>query len=555
LLIRGSMSNTEADTEKLDRDPHSPRALDDLLGRAHRALETSQPDRARLLAQRALAGAQACLHRPSEARALACWAYCDWLASRFRRAHASSQRAAHLFQLLGDAVGEADALVTLAGAASCLGRHEEAVEAALLAVRLVEPLPSGPPAVLACNALAQAYAWSRRFESAAEAFDRAEQLAARCDPPQPPLQVLLQRAYAEALRLSGERFFKGELPDRSDFEALLARCVQQAHVSGAEGIQPGLLGIHRALMATLCGLAACWRGDSSVVQRELSEARRWSSDVSGNTWLQALELWVECEWAWNHCRLGQALQCAALMVDAAIGVEHEQLACVGHLLLAQLHECQGDDRGALEDLRLLRRREELIRAESLESRSRVVKWQIELREHEQTLQQLEASSQQLERLSLEDALTGISNRRHFELRLGERLRSRALAGRPLSIALIDVNDFKQVNDQHSHRVGDQVLCVIARILCSHVRHNDLPARLAGDEFVVAFWDSDERVARQACDRIEAAVSGHDWGSVSPGLRVSISVGVSQAREGDTIAQLVHRADEAMYSAKAARRRI
>lgn len=543
-----------SETEKAGVDPPSPGELEDWLGRARRALETGQPHRARQLAQRALAGAQACLHRPSEARALACLAYCDALTSRWRRVHASSQRAAHLFQLLGDALGEADALITFSGAASCLGRHEEAVEAALLAVRLVEALPSGQPAVLACNALAQAYAWSRSFEAADEAFDRAEQLAVRCDPPEPVLQVLLQRAYAQALRLVGERFFKGALPERSGFEALLARCVREAHVSGAEGIQPGLLVTHRALMATLCGLAACWRGESSVVQRELAEARRWTGELSGGTWLQALEWWVECEWAWDQSRLGQAVQCAALMVDAAMGAEHEQLACLGQLLLAQLHECQGDERGALEVLRLLRRREELIRAESLQSRSRVVKWRLELREHEQALQQLEASSEQLERLSLEDALTGIPNRRHFELRLGERLRSRVLAGRPLSIALIDVNDFKQVNDQHSHRVGDQVLCAIARILRSHVRENDLPARLAGDEFVVAFWDSDEAVARQVCGRIEAAVAHHDWSRIASGLRVSISVGVSQARAGDTIAQLVHRADEAMYGAKAARRR-
>ncbi|GIX23477.1 MAG: hypothetical protein KatS3mg122_0708 [Caldimonas sp.] len=544
-----------SETEKTDSAPPSPGELDDVLARARRALETGQPDRARSLAQRALAGAQACLHRPSEARALACLAYCDWLTSRFRRAQASSRRAAQLFQLLGDTPGEVDALVTLAGAASCLGHHEEAVEAALLAVRLMDPMPSSASAVLAHHALAQAYAWSRSFEAAAEAFDRAEQVAAQCDPPEPTLQILLQRAHAEALRLVGERFFKGELPDRACFEALLARCVQLAHVTGAEGIQPGLLSMHRALLATLGGLAACWRGEATLAQRELSEARRWSREPSASAWLQALELWVECEWAWDRGRLGPAVQCAALMVDAAIRVEHEELACVGQLLLAQLHECQGDERGALEDLKLLRRREELIRAESLESRARVVKWQLELREREQTLQQLEASSEQLERLSLEDALTGIANRRHFEWRTAERLRSRALAGRPLSIALIDVNDFKQVNDRHSHRVGDQVLCTIARILCSHVRENDLPARLAGDEFVVAFWDSDERVARQACERIEAAVVDHDWDSLSPGLRVSISVGVAQARPGDTIAQLVHRADEAMYGAKAARRRL
>jgi len=541
-------------TETALSDPLSPHELESLLTRAHHALEAGRPDRARVLAQRALVGAEACQHRPSEAQALACLAYCDWLASRFRRAHGTSQRAAHLYQMLGDGPGESGALSTLACAASGLGRHEEAVEAALLAVRLVEALPPGPARVVANNALGQAYAWSRSFDQAAEAFEQAEQLAARADPPVSPLQILLQRTHAEALRLGFERFFKGRLPDTSRFESLLARCVQQAHLCGAEGVQPGLLVAHRALLSMFASLEACWRGDAHLAQRELAQARRWSDELAGESWLQVLELWVECELAWDQSRLGHAVQCAALMVDTAIKVEHEQLACIGHLLLAQLHEFQGDARGALEDLKLLRRREELIRAESLESRARVVKWQIELREHEQTLQQLEASSQQLERLSLEDALTGIANRRHFELRMSERLRSRAHAARPASIALIDVDHFKQVNDGHSHQVGDQVLCAIARILSSHVRENDLPARLAGDEFVVAFLDSDERVARQVCDRIEAAVIAHDWHSLSPGLQVSISVGVSQARAGDTVAQTMHRADEAMYAAKQHRRR-
>jgi diguanylate cyclase (GGDEF)-like protein len=535
-------------------DPHTPGEWDALLMRARRALEAERPDRARLFAQRALAGAEACQHRPSEARALACLAYCDWLTSRLRRAHATSQRAAHLFQMLGDAAGESDALVTLSCAASALGRNEEAVEAALLAVRLVEGLPPGPAGVLASNALGQAYAWSRSFDRAQQAFERAERLAALSDSPVSAVQVLLQRTYAEALRLGFERFFKGHLPDISDFESLLLRCVQQAQVRGAEGIQPGLLVTHRALMSMLGGLQACWRGEASLAQRELAQARRWSDEQVRDSWLQVFELWVECELAWDQSRLGHAVQCAALMVDMAIKVEHEQLACVGHLLLSQLHEFQGDARGALEDLKLLRQREELMRAESLESRSRVVKWQIVLREHEQTLQQLEASSQQLERMSLEDALTGIANRRHFELRMSERLRSRAHAGRPVSIALIDVDHFKQVNDRHSHLVGDRVLCAIARILCSHVRENDLPARLAGDEFVVAFLDSEERVARQVCERIEAAVAAFDWGALSPGLRVSISVGVAQAAPGDTVEQAVHRADEAMYAAKQLRRR-
>lgn len=165
------------------------------------------------------------------------------------------------------------------------------------------------------------------------------------------------------------------------------------------------------------------------------------------------------------------------------------------------------------------------------------------------MRSLEATSKSLERLSLEDALTGLSNRRHFEREVGRLLRSLTASSPPLSIALIDVDRFKEINDAHSHLVGDRVLKVIAGLLTDQVRHDDLPARLGGDEFVVLFRGADAHVAAAACERLQQAVARYPWLGLAAGMDVRLSIGLAQAVVGDSIESLLERSDEGMYRAK------
>ena len=236
------------------------------------------------------------------------------------------------------------------------------------------------------------------------------------------------------------------------------------------------------------------------------------------------------------------------MRDLALAVEHEQFACRAHLLLSHLYELQGNDAAAHREHRALRQRERRVIAESLASRESVVSWQLGARQTERHLQQALVASKQFERWSLEDALTGIANRRHFERALAERLRG-ASADAPVTVAMVDVDKFKSVNDRFTHRVGDRVLKTVAAIMASHMRAGDLPARWAGDEFVILFGDTSEAVALHHVDRLRAGVAAFDWESVAPGLRVSVSIGLSQARAGDSAESVLHRSDESMYLTK------
>ncbi len=515
---------------------------------AYRALDAGEPQRAREMAQSVLIAAKSSSNLYQEARALACLAQCDRVGSRLRRASDTSRRAAQLFQRLGEVEGEATALTTLAHVSMLLGRNDEAVEAALLCVRLCDADAPQPPAVFAHNCLGVAYCWSGNFERADEALQDAIEIAGRCVPPVSTYPSRLNQAWVEAARLVDERYQTGRMASLESMERLVAAFRQIETVEG-EGVtvSQALMPLGGTVALALAGLLACWqrRLDDARVQAELA-VRSLSGTV---TWLDALVHWVVSELAWARAEWTVAEKALSEMKEQALAVEHEQMACIGHLLLAQVYEAQGRGDEARREHRMLRQRERKLASESLSSREALVSWQLGARQSERHLQQALVASRQFERWSLEDALTGIANRRHFERILAERLRSSALVARPVTVAMIDVNQFKSINDTFTHQVGDRVLKTLATVLSAAVRSNDLPARLAGDEFVILFDGASARTADDVCERVQRAVAGFDWPSIAVGLRVAVSIGIGQAVEGDTVESLLQRSDRSMYAVK------
>jgi diguanylate cyclase (GGDEF)-like protein len=228
---------------------------------------------------------------------------------------------------------------------------------------------------------------------------------------------------------------------------------------------------------------------------------------------------------------------------------HEGLAAIGHHLASHVRQMRGDYRGALEALRRLSQREQQARAESLKTRVDVIEWQLELRQNRQRVRRLESDSRLYERLAMEDSLTGLANRRRVEAAIARELEGLREEDTPWCLALLDVDRFKQVNDRFSHNVGDAVLKALAEILRGCLRDKDLPARLAGDEFVLLLKEVDEAGAQHICRRIDAAVQAHDWNGLAQGLQASVSIGLAQASPGDTPAALMLRSDQDMYRRK------
>lgn len=537
----------------IDEPALNEASLDTQLKSAHLALDGGDVQTGRELSHKVLKAAQTLGNKRFEAKALLCLAHCDRMLSRYRRAHRASQLAAQGFQLLGDTPGEVLALATHAFVALNLGRNEEAVEAALLSVRLSEFLDNDEHSVLSYNALGAAYFWSHHFDKAEQALRTAIQIAEHASPPLSTFQPQINQWWAQVIRIFHERYYEGGLPSLALMRVCREAVMRQVVREDASEFPMGTNVTTEAVLLFGASLDACWHGQLDQATDDLVALTGWAQRYGTLTWLSALEAWAGAEIAWARRDWPGATQHATKMIEIAVTVEHEQLACLGHLLASQLFMAQGLHGRALDELRRLRLREQLIRSDGLETRENVVDWQIDLRLRQQSIDRLELTSRQLEKLSLEDALTGIPNRRDFERYASELLQRGLEQGQPPCLALVDVDKFKLINDNFSHQVGDAVLKRIAQILKSHVREDDMAARLGGDEFVIIFKTADLSVAQQVCQRICDAVRAFDWSSISPQLESSLSVGVVRAEPGDTVESLTHRSDTAMYDKKKTRR--
>ena len=520
--------------------------LDTTLAAAYATLDAGQLEKARALALSVLTAAKGS-DLLFEARALCCLAHCDRVGSRLRRASEASRQAAQLFEQLGDVRGEANALTTFAHVTMLLGRNDEAVEAAILCVRLCDTQAPQPQTVLAHNCLGLAYSWSGDHDRADASLETAVQVARRCVPAVSIYQPRLNQVWVEASRLLDERYQTGAMKSLQRMAQLADECWQLERSGQGLSVLPGLQAMARTISFASAGLLAAWQGDLAAARVAIESARHSRSGAM--TWLDAFVRWCGAELAWAQQDWPTTERELIQVREMALAVEHEQLACRAHLLLAQVFELQGKNDEARREYRALRQRERRVVAEGMSSREALVRWRLGARQSERHLQQALVASKQFEQWSLEDALTGIANRRHFEQSLAERLPASMAADRPLTVAMIDVDKFKSVNDRFTHRVGDRVLKTTAAIIASHVRAHDLPARWAGDEFVILFHDATEQVAAQICDRIRAAIATFDWESVAPGLRMSVSIGLSEARAGDTADTILHRSDQSMYLTK------
>ncbi len=156
-------------------------------------------------------------------------------------------------------------------------------------------------------------------------------------------------------------------------------------------------------------------------------------------------------------------------------------------------------------------------------------------------------NRQLKFMAQHDALTGISNRNKLYEYLDNGLELYRRYERPSAVIFFDVDDFKQVNDQHGHNEGDRILIEIADIVKSTIRKTDQIGRWGGEEFLIILPESDLEMAAVLAEKLRATIEQHDFGLGTGNL--TCSFGISQVQQADTIASLVHRADKALYLSK------
>ena len=150
-------------------------------------------------------------------------------------------------------------------------------------------------------------------------------------------------------------------------------------------------------------------------------------------------------------------------------------------------------------------------------------------------------------MSFRDPLTGVHNRRYLLEVLEKQMAISEATDFPLSVLLLDVDHFKQINDKLGNAVGDNVLKELSSLLQLHVRSSDIVARYGGEEFVVLLTNTDLDAAIAIAAKLVDAISLYDFIGVD--WHITSSIGVVRHKRGESIERLIERADQLLYQAK------
>ncbi len=160
--------------------------------------------------------------------------------------------------------------------------------------------------------------------------------------------------------------------------------------------------------------------------------------------------------------------------------------------------------------------------------------------------QAKRANQKLQRQAIRDGLTGLFNHAFMDGLIGDAINRARRSKTPVALLMIDVDNFKLINDNLGHNAGDEALKEIVKVLSSNKRSTDYLGRWGGDEIIMLLTDTDLPGASHLAEKLRSLIDTH---SFRGGMHITISLGTSQYQEGDTPVSFVERADAAMYRAK------
>ena len=466
---------------------------------------------------------------------------CHVAQSAYAEARGCLREAAQRFGELGNQAKEAVSWSVLAATCSSLGDYEEAVGAARRAQYVAEKMPPTKTRLMVLINAGIVYADVGAFDDAQESFTTASKLAHAGQHREARSILRANAAHLTISRARYERDIDGRSISRSVIETCLKEC---------EGLLKSETGhtisawTEAALLANIVQARALL-GDFTGALARSAEALQLADTLNATTAIIGCALAI-AEASLGLSETGAAERAADRAAALANRLDNTFLLGAAHRLRSRVYEVTGRLAEALAEER------EFSRAQSMEIRrrsthiARAQAWREAVVQKEKAVSALEAERAQLEELSLHDTLTGLKNRRF----LNDFVRRELQAGVDLTVALVDVDRFKAINDNFSHRVGDDVLVGIASAMTACLRGTDFAVRLAGDEFVIVMPGANGKSAEGVRQRLKDTVRNHDWASVAPGLpQVSISIGLAQARAGDSLESLVEAADREMYADK------
>jgi diguanylate cyclase (GGDEF)-like protein len=426
------------------------------------------------------------------------------------------------------------------GAAHWFGDQDTAIDETVLALALLGDTPPTTERAMATASCGLTLAYCRLFPLAAEVMGQALDVAAEVG--MPSARVHAQAQYVQ-LTWGMSLDHLGLLADRDErWEAVVRH--HELAVGDPAGLPDVMLALSYAERALLAGRL----GDAATARTALARASTVPAEERSPS-LRRLLQHAEGAALYAEGNLDRArhvlfgLWQSVTDQDGAVPTRTNDVP----LLLARVDEAAGRAADALRWYRVVYERYGRTQQESWQARETAARLKVEQ-------EALLRRSRELEADTLTDPLTGLPNRRALDAELATLVPALQAAGEPLSLAVLDVDQFKWINDGHGHPVGDEVLRIIGRVLRERCEECDRCARYGGDEFVLCVPSALDQ-ARATVAGVVAAVAGQRWSDVSPGLRVTIGWGIASLGPQDTATTLFAAADRELLAAKRGRRRL
>lgn len=470
----------------------------------------------------------------------------DFRLGRFPSGLLHANLEAHLRRVQGDELGEAMAWHGVGWGYDKVGLHQHALEHHLHALAVVEPL-APDLAASPLNGIAETYLNLGDPDRAREYSLRA--LAAAGDAPE------RRRERSTALRALGQAAQR-----QGDYAAAEQHFRASITSSDTYGVSLDLISLghmyleRRRPEAALTEFRACVDALGPGAQkRTRAEALIGAGEAS-------LLLG----------RPGEALDALRAALDTATETDSLVEVYRAHHGMARALRALDRAESALEHYETYHRIRERVLREASDVRTRVLTQQFDVerlrmdreidrltnvelasayRQLKELNARLERQAAELERLSREDDLTGLSNRRALAARLEAEVVRARRGGTPLALVMLDIDNFKEVNDRFSHTVGDDVLRRVAGLLRDNLREVDMCARFGGDEFVVVLPGTDLAGAAQVGEKLRSAVETEGWEALRSRPTPTVSVGVAALRVDDDGDSLLARTDGMLYRTK------
>lgn len=547
-----SLSSLETQLETAN----DPTTRTELLIRLASAWSAQDTRRAFELAQQALEAARSGGYVLGEAKSFFEQGWACYNLGEYAQALESFQQALLLYQELRDPKGTADSLRGLGVVHDLLGNYEKALGYFVENLEIHQSLGDLSGQANTLNSIGIVYSKNGQPEEGLEYYRQSHALARQLGEQRLiyvtlsnmgiNLKNLGRHEEAEAVLLEALELIGGQqhLPRGSALSNLALVYERQARTEEAERLHRQSLEHFRTgkypagEIEALLGLGRLYLrlGRLEEAQRLLQEAL----DLAERTAQKPKQFEAQQALAEVYKQQG----------DLAQALERLEAA---HRLERQVYNENSDRK--LKNLQISFQVEQVRREAELERRknAELAQAYAELKELHQALHEADQQKtlllEQLERLSLEDALTGLYNRRYLDSRLAEEFNRARRYQHPLSVAIADLDNFKQINDKLSHAVGDETLRTVARLLRQCCRETDLVARYGGEEFALVFLEAGEEQARSVCEKIRAAVAEYPWQTIHPALRVTVSIGLCSTLEVESHEHMLAEADRNLYRAK------